>query len=393
MKRQAKRKSSQRRGAAAVLIVFLMGAMIMLAGYTVNLAYHQSLKTQHKVAVDAASKAAVEALLRTEDTSQAIAAAKSIANKHKVGSQSFDLADSDIVFGRSEEAAGGGFTFTANQTPFNAIRILGDISNNGATSPVPMVFGNLGHSDYSGTAPSTSAFLINEVMLCLDRSGSMKFDMTGTTWSYPADNPHVNSSDFWDNYYGKPHPTDSRWAVLRSAITAFFDEAEKTAAPPRVALTTWSSSDNSAGLSTVNYALPSSGIAFSTNESGIQSALDSLSNGTSSSGVFGGTYMHDGMLAALNAMDNSNSHDYASKSMIVLTDGEYSGSDPIAVGNLAADRGIKIHCVSLLAGSTFTKAQQIAQATGGDAYMATDSATLISAFEEIAKSMDVVLTE
>ena len=100
-----------------------------------------------------------------------------------------------------------------------------------------------------------------------------------------------------------------------------------------------------------------------------------------------------GMEAGLAALQTANAHDMANRVMVLLTDGEYQGDDPYDVALVAQQEGITIHCISLLAGSTFTKAQQIAQATGGGAYMATNAQELEDAFAEIARSMKIVLTE
>jgi Mg-chelatase subunit ChlD len=100
-----------------------------------------------------------------------------------------------------------------------------------------------------------------------------------------------------------------------------------------------------------------------------------------------------GMEAGLLALQTINAHEMANRVMVVLTDGQYQGDDPFVVAQAAADLGITIHCISLLAGDTYTMAQNIAQETGGDAYMATNAQQLEDAFAEIARSLNVVLTQ
>ena len=221
----------------------------------------------------------------------------------------------------------------------------------------------------------------------------MKFDMTGTDWSYAPNNPYVPDPNFDNNYNGRPHPNDSRWAKLVGAIDVFLAEAELSVNPPRVGLVTWSDNDNASGVSTNEYALPAMGVLWTENKDAITGALAARSSGTDNAGVFGGTQMKLGMEAGLLALQTLNAHEMANRVMVVLTDGQYQGDDPFVVAQAAADLGITIHCISLLAGETYTMAQNSAQETGGDAYMATNAQQLEDAFAEIARSLNVVLTK
>lgn len=378
----------QRKGIAAVFVITLLLPTIVVLGFTVNLAFMQASRTEQKVAVDCAAKAAVEALARTESVSEARAAAQNVAALHTVGGQQFNLPDSAIAFGNSAENSSGAYVFSEGTEPFNSVRVSCDVEG------IPMVFPGMDTNAFSNTEDSTASFMINEVVLCLDRSGSMKFDMSGTDWSYASGNPYVSQPwNFWSHYYSPPHPSLSRWAVLMGAIQEFFDEAADTATPPRVGLVTWSSSSNSAGASTINFPMPAMSITWDSNRQQVESALTNMAAQYNSSGVYGGTEMAIGMDRGIDALVSSNSHSSASRVLVVLTDGQYQGSDPYSVVSRADSEGITIHCVSLLAGTTYAKAKQIAEATGGGAYMATNAGELQEAFGKIARSLTVVLTD
>lgn len=382
-----------RRGAAGILMIAMLAPMVVLLGFIVNLSYINAIRAEHKVAVDSSAKAAVEALLRTKSESEARSAATDIAFEHRVGVAPLWLPDSSIHFGRSIETGWGQFEFHLGKRPFNAVRVSSDIGIFGKPGPppIPLIFAGSGHDHYAANAQSAAVSIINEVVFCLDRSGSMKFDMSGVKWQYPPKNPHPPSEK--EPYTGRPHPTDSRWAVLGTAIEAFFDEAAETGVPPRMGLVTWSSDVNRMGTATIDYAMPRENEKWDKNRDKIRKELEKIGRNTGEDGVFGGTWMAEGMDRGIDGLTSQNSHPYANRIMILLTDGEYQGPDPYTTVSRANQENITIHCVSLLAGSTFAKAQQISQATGGNAYMATDSQQLREAFRDIARSLDVVLTE
>ena len=100
-------RSRHRRGAAAVFILILMVPLVSLLGFIVNLSYIQSMRTQQKVAVDCCAQAAVEALVRTQSMLEAKQAAQRVAAKHTVGSETFSVPESGVIFGRSIEQTNG----------------------------------------------------------------------------------------------------------------------------------------------------------------------------------------------------------------------------------------------------------------------------------------------
>jgi hypothetical protein len=365
----------------------MITVLVIMAGVTINLGYISLLRTQQKVAIDASAKAAVEALVRTEDQAAAATAAQTIAGMHKVGSETVSVALENIHFGRSEEQSDGSFLFQKDLTPPNSARIISLLGAAGDTPAVPLFFPGMKHGKFRGSVASVSTFLMNEVVLCLDRSGSMKFDMTGTSWSYP------DGGFSWDRYYGPAHSTESRWAHLRAAIEVFMDEAEVSVRPPRVALVTWSSDTADDGISSTDYALPANGFDWATNRTDVTNALNSRSAEEDTDGVYGGTQMALGFQAGIDAFDTPNAHPMANRVIVLLTDGQYQGDDPYDVALTARNAGITVHCISLLAGETYDKAKSIAEATGGGAYMANNGQELKDAFAEIARSLNIVLTE
>ena len=384
------RNNAQRRGAAHILIAVMLVVAVFTAGFTINLAYIHLLRVEHKVATDAAAQAAVECLLRTESIEAARTAATDIAAAHNVGAHPLVLETEDIDFGRSTLTQNGDYTFDEGLTPFNSARVFGRIGTTGANAPIDMLFGSTNAFQYARDVNSISTFLINEICLCIDRSGSMKFDDSGVTWSYPPNNPYVNSDEFYDNYYGRPHPTDSRWAMLQNGVEVFMDEAELAEAPPRLSLVTWSSE------ASTDLPLPNSATwTWSSNRTAIENKLAhrAQQDGDGSDSVFGSTQMKVGLELAIDAVDVPDSHTLATRTILLFTDGVYNGPDPMPAAVIANEMGITIHCITFIAGDAHDHMKDMAEATGGTAYLVNNEEELTAAFREIARSLNILLTK
>ena len=68
-----------------VLIAALLSVMLILVVFTTDVAYMQLVRTQLHVSTDAAAKAGMEALARTESRGQARVVAKDIFSKNLIG--------------------------------------------------------------------------------------------------------------------------------------------------------------------------------------------------------------------------------------------------------------------------------------------------------------------
>lgn len=393
---------SQRRGVSAVLVVAMLFVFIVAAALTVDVAYMQLIRTELRVATDAAAQAGAEALARTEDTATAIAEAKTYARRNTVAGNPFRIRNGDVQLGRVELGATGKWEFTAGLTPPNSVRVLGRLADNARTKSVPLFFAPaLGHANFSTEHSATAAEQNVEVCLCLDRSGSMLFDLTGVDFEYPQ--PHPNLSSFtawgetWQYHLSPPHPDHSRWAVLAGAVDAFLTEVGVNVRPPRVSLVTWSSDYQMPispftwyAASTVDVTLPALATHdWSSNSSAIQGAV----SGLTSIPMMGGTNMSAGIDAAVSQLTSGNATGLANKVIILLSDGVWNeGSDPYNSAIAARDAGITIHTISMLSTDQQTLVD-VANATGGKFYSADDSAALSQAFIELARTLPIILTD
>ncbi|MCA9177965.1 MAG: VWA domain-containing protein [Planctomycetales bacterium] len=373
---------THRRGAILPLMSAVFTVFLIMAAFSINLARMQLTRTELKAATDAASRAGAEALARLDSTSAAVQAAIDGAAKNTVGNVPLTLTSDDVELGAVEQNQSGIWVFEAGETPTDSVQV-------NATASTSLTFSQLiGRSTFSPSATSTAAFVENEICLVVDRSHSMCFNLSGTDWVYPTGtgpNDMLISSA----------PADgSRWRTLESAIGAFLDTVAAVNSTQRVALVTWGSDitlqSYEGNLTGRTFPAAVIDAGLSTNLSPIRSAV--LNRGQDI--MLGGTNMTAGMQLGVSVLTGAGSHQFAKKTMILMTDGKWNqGNNPISTANNARAAGITIHTVTFLDAADQTDMKKVAKATGGTHYHASDAAALEDAFRELARNLPIVLTD
>jgi Ca-activated chloride channel homolog len=384
---------SARRGATAILIVSMLFVFVLVAAFTIDYAYMQLVRAELRVATDAAAKAGAEALARTEDSEAAIDQAVQYGAFNRVAGVNLEVARDDVLLGRVAQDANGRWQFQAGVSPFNSVRV------DTAVQP-PLFFGRiLGRNNFAPTQHAVAGQQQVDVCLCLDRSGSMLFDMSGADFVYPPNNPNLINftawGSVWRNHLSPPHPTNSRWAVLARAVDDFFTEVQAFSPPPSVSLVSWGS----------NYTMPiapstffpasrldvalSANAPFPSQRTAVNSAIAQMGNNP----IMGATNLSAGLDAAVAELTGPNARTLTNKVVLLLTDGMWNdGRHPLAAGADARDAGVTVHTVTMLTAFQ-PDIQQLAQMTGGLSYTTSNETQLRAAFREIAKSLQVVMIE
>ncbi len=392
----------QRRGSALVLIAIMMSTFVIVAAITVDYAYLQLVRTELRSATDAAARAGAEALSRTESVEEAHAAARDYAALNTVGGRPFLLADSDIAVGRVELDGQSRWRFVPDALRPNAVRVNARTGDGALHPAVPLFFSGVhGRTDISPGYHATAGQQEVEVCLALDRSGSMLFDMSGNEYVYPPNNPNLSSFTAWGwtwrNHLSPPHPTGSRWAVLSGAIDLFLEEAGNYIPPPRTALVTWASSYQMPikphtvfDAATTDVPLPAmEGHLWETNRAAVQDAVQQLGEVP----MMGATNLSAGLDLAVAVLGGPNSRSLANKVVILLTDGEWNeGRHPREAAFDARDAGVVVHCIVMLT-TDQPDVREVAAITGGKYYFTQNEAELRAAFQDIARSLPIVLIE
>jgi hypothetical protein len=350
-----------------VLIAAMLFAFLVTSALTIDFAYMQLIRTELRTATDSAAKAGAEALARTQNSTQAVAAARQYASMNKVAGRSFQIANSDVQLGRVTAGTNGAWGFANGATPFNAVRVNSRIANGASTSSIPTFFGPaFGHSGFSTSLQATAGQQEVEVCLCLDRSGSMELNLTG------------------NRTYNRPLPANSRWGTLSTAVDAFLDEVATHTFPPRTSVVTWSSNV------TTNVALPSDvGYSWTTNRTNVENAVDGITR----SGCSGTTWLASGLDRAVSVLTGTNSKPLSSKIVVLLTDGEWNGGrNPALAATDAANARVVVYTVSM-ATTSQSILQTIATTTKGQYFATFTSEQLQAAFRQIAQNLPIVLTD
>ncbi len=404
--------SMARRGAVLPLVAAFICIMFAVAALSLDLAYIELVKTELRAATDSAARAAASALVQGETTTQVQTLAINTAALNKVAGKPLQLTAANVTLGQSILQSNGTYQFQAGAQPYQAVQVTSSLSTTNANGSVPLFFGPfLGVNTYSPTNTAVAAATACDVCLVLDRSHSMCWDQTGTSWSYPA--PHgldtygvlnilnltasgLPSGVFQQN----PPAAGSRWLALQTAVNSFCNVLANANGATHAAVVTWASTSPSQTVYSTKQApftLPSSvgvtaDVGLTSDMNLITAAVAAHSNNI----LLGGTDMYSGIEGGISVLTGSGSRAAASKVMILMTDGDWSSpagnTNPMNAAHNALTDKITIHCICFLQSANQTTCQNIAALTGGKFYYATDSASLTAIFNQIAGTLPVALT-
>jgi len=379
-----------RRGAVLPLVAVFVVVLMAMAAFAIDISYIELTQTQLKAATDAAAKAGTSSLVQGKTDAQAINAAIAMANLNTVAGKSLKLTTADIAVGQSVLQSDGSWLFVAGAKPSQAMQITSNLASGNANGAVNLFFAPVfGTNNFSASNTSVASAFACEVCLVLDRSHSMCFDQTGTSWSYPL--PYL--LDWVTAIKNKP-TTGSRWLALDNAINSFCNILKTANAPPRVGVVTWA---DDIGKNTTEYQLTGQTSVGCTTDLGLTTDMSAVYNAVkakSTKVMLGGTEMSVGMDAGKAMLTGSGVKSYAKKVMILMTDGQWNaGRDPLLAAAESKAANITIHCVCFLQNADQTTTKAIANMTGGKFYYATDAASLDAAFKDLAYTLPVVLTK
>ena len=341
-KESARRSALKRQGAMLILIaVMLIGFMITVA-FSVDVANMHLARTELRSATDAASKAAAIELSRTQSIADAINRGQQIASQNLVNGDPLLLSPGDFDFGRSEEQPGGRFAFSIGGSPTNSVHVNGKRTQGSRSGPVPHFFGNIFNVDFfEPTIDSTATYIERDIVLVVDRSGSM---------------------------------AGIKIIDLVSAIDIFVATLNATSVEERVGLASYNQS-------------ASEDVQLTTNLAQVATTMSSLPVG-------GFTSISRGMQAGQAIMNRSRNADFVERTMIVMTDGLHNrGPEPrFVASNLAADR-VQIHTITFGRDADQARMREVAQIGGGKHFHALTGDQLRAIYREIALTLSTVMTE
>lgn len=368
---QAFSRSRSRRGAVIPLVCILLPVLIILASFSINLAYMELVRTQAQIASDAAVRAAGRTFSLTGSLTEARTAARNTAARNLVGGRALQMPDSSFVLGTATRPnIGQRFGFQPlpptdpNARP-NAMRVT--VNENNLR---PLFRGLNGMNNFGFTRTAVSTQVEVDIALVLDRSGSMAYasDERVTGFFFPRAAPLG-----WN--FGMRVPPQSRWLDLVNAADAFLQNLEQSFVAENVGLVTYGDSATIDRLLTSNYTTIRQGIERYTNNYPV-----------------GATNISDGINRGSTVLSAGRA--FASKVMIVMTDGiRTAGVDPVPPATTLGNRGIILYTVTFSNEADQTTMRRVAAAANGQHYHASTGSSLQSAFEAIARTIPTVITE
>ncbi len=370
---------SDRRGAIMPMFAVCIPLILAIGAFAINVAWMSLVDSEMQIVTDTSARAAGTEFTRTQNLLSAQNRAKEAIQQNKVGGRVLTLSNSDILFGESPvvtaTSPAGIAPFTQKsvtqgtlgsgpgQTWINAIQINKQQTFGFAEMPMPIPFLSAA-SGYTPGASATSTQFERDIVLVLDRSGSMNEYSTDAAAWLPAGPGEA--------YYA------SRWRELTAAIQIFNDILAVTPLNEQVALATFSTN-------------ATEDVLLSTDTTAIETRLNDITNDFQG----GMTAIGDGIAAGINLItDPTRSRTFAKRTMIVMTDGiQNQGTPPRVKARLAHDNyGITVHVITFSDGADQIEGALIAAEGGGNHYHAASGAALTDIFEEVAKTLPTMLS-
>ncbi len=401
-------RNCPRRGAVIPLFAILTPVIILVCGLAVNVAYMHLVRTELRIATDAAARAGGRTFSENQNIDDAIEMAVETAAMNNVAGRPLQLNNvelaNEIEFGLAQRGNNGTgrvvFTEKYRQTgrdkmtAAKSFSVSTTMTDGSLSGSVRLLFSGYGpFSNFEPSASSIATQVDRDIALVVDISGSMAWEVDDYTQYYTV----VNGDKVWsnndkkreyeewksdyDNYRNNSPPTasvprHSRWRSLRTASEAFFAVLNATQPKELVSLTTFSSGAQ------VNY---NPTYSYTPMKDFIKNLRPD-----------GKTYIAAGMETAVPAlMNNSAARPYAEKTIVIFTDGvNTTGANlPAALAqSIVTTYPITIHTITFSANADQSTMRIVADIGGGKHFHADTTAELAAAFKEIANNMPTVLT-
>ncbi len=379
IQQRSRSNSRVRKAAILTLFVLLLPVLLVMLGFSVDMAYMQLVQSEMRLASDNVARVAADNLSRYENESAAIQAGIDVADEFTVAGKPLRLRASDFDFGRALADASGAYVFDTNGVPVNAVRVNAIRNAASVDGTVPLFFSRLvGAGNYSPSVAATAAFLNVDICLVLDRSTSMKFTVTSTE----------SGMSISDRRFCRAPPANSRWLAVDNAVKVFTSVLQNNTCDEQISIVTFGSDINNiqpglcGRLPAATVDLP-----LSTNISAADGTINTLSNSVWN----GNTEIASGIIAGTAELTSARARRLADKVMIVLTDGVPTAGDAVAAASVAANNNIVVYAITFGPDGDQSHMRQVAATGKGEHAHAADEATLKTIFERFAAKATVLV--
>ena len=365
-------RSQNRNGVLVVMLAILLPVMMIILGFAVDFANIQRIRNEIRSTADLAAKAAANCLAVGGSEAEARAAAQLVAAENSVAGGGLTLQNDQIVFGHSTRNADGTYSFEENVTPVNGVKVIASRTDGSADGDIPLFFGLFyGRETIGLEQTSVASYQDIDIAIVLDRSGSMKDPVTGTS---SETNRHCN-----------PPLADSRWAATDAAVELFIQALENSPVPEKLAIVTFASDNETCA----GYPCTASSLdqPLTTSMALIRTAMANRMNTIWA----GHTNIYAGLTEARTHLEN-NATPGAEQIIILLTDGQYNqGGAPFDEASNCRSLGMTVHTITFGDGANQADMITVATNGGGNHYHAPDEDTLDNVFRQIAGTFAILI--
>ena len=374
-RRAALQTKCQRRGTIMALVAGLLPVIVALAAFFINVAYMELCRTELRIATDSAVRAGGRELATTGDVTLAKAKARDAAGRNLVAGAPLQLADDDFRFGLSIRGEmNSRYAFQVNGTSPNALQLRGKRTAASADGAVRLFFPNvLGLGTFEPVQEAVSTQIELDIVLVLDRSGSMAYAASESVGDGSV--PPYSAPAGW--VFGDAAPPDCRWRDAVAATQAFLAELDTASHVEKVGLATYNHDSSVDVLMTYDPAE-------------ILAALDVYTQSFDQ----GATNIGDGIHAGLQTLFDGGSRSWASKVIVLMTDGNHNtGTNPVSSAYAAKGDNVTIYTITFSDEANTSDMKNVANITHGAHYHADNASELTQAFRDIAAGLPTLLTQ
>ena len=415
------------------MFMVVLPVIIVLSVMAINIAQMQLVRTELKIASDAAARAGGRAFSEFGDLDKARAHANKVAMLNDVAGSPAKVGElevaGDVIFGNSVRTGKSRFEFT----PMTDQEIENGAIPTGVrvslSHEAPFLFELAGKSSFAPTESSVSSQVDRDIALVYDRSGSMAYfdggePGRGEKYLYDTITELYETGAFSESEYlnavadyqavsklakmslksreysqavidllpddlrtyaesvnstyrpGTDGPQNSQWAQLEKAHEVFFDVLRRSDRQQLVSLSSFASG-------------ASIDVELTTDLNDSEEAIDKMYPD-------GSTSMGEGMLKGWETLKGEAARSHAVPTIIVLSDGvSKKGTSPPKARDqiLAENPNVVIHTVTFGGSANIAEMQAIADSTNGKHYHADNGAQLIKIFHLLASSLPTIITE
>ena len=428
------RQQKPRKGAALILVAFLLGLVFIAVAFSVDVARIQLAEMELQSAADAAARAGAEAMARgvgdSPGTSDAAVREEinMIVGMNPVQGTNIqlNLAD-DIEFGETVAGPGGAPVFkpTANgqvNELTDSVRVSPSIDS------FPIIFGAFVGTNSVNTHQAGAAMVQQrDIVVVLDKSTSMFQRDAGTIDVDDYDHRLRNiEDDLFSENDGRYPETEfvesdgelqlTRRQALKLAVAKFRQEIDKSRGNEKLGLVTYSKvadrpseAKTSPGKIKLDENIPpyirdqivGDGVTKGSEKNA--SALEGEETGYAnfdfnylSMRWVGSTHIADGIEKGVEVLFGPGRRPHATPILILMTDGRHNRSgtpEGSATASVTAHPNLRIYTVSFGAGASQDPMKTVASTGRGKHYHANDVTELVNVFAELAQTAGVTLIE